>query len=351
MPLSKLLSLLILFSCAQPSKKEPKLPTAETQVVLLPLLPQSDKFTFTGGIRSLLHDRKGNYWLGSYNEGLCRFDGKTYSYFTTNEGLPANQVRSLHEDENGYIWIATANGVAGFDGKKIVNHSVGIDSMSPSKDKNPLWFTAGNLPGVYRTDGASLDFLTFPLPLFAEAGNSYAVTDITAGPDGKIWIATYTALFTYDGKSLSHFAKPETVLNANENLHIRSIFADSRGRVWIGNNGIGVLLLQGNIIQNFSAKQGLVHPDSRKNGSPSPAGTLEHVFAITEDSAGNIWFGDRDTGAWKYDGETMTNYPVDADLKTPMVHCIYEDREKNLLFGMAAGGVYEFDGEGFVRVF
>ena len=29
----------------------------------------------------------------------------------------------------------------------------------------------------------------------------------------------------------------------NERLHIRSVLADSKGRIWIGNNGIGVLLL------------------------------------------------------------------------------------------------------------
>jgi hypothetical protein len=28
-------------------------------------------------------------------------------------------------------------------------------------------------------------------------------------------------------------------------------------------------------------------------------------FAIEEDSEGNIWFGDRDTGAWRYDGKTV----------------------------------------------
>lgn len=37
-------------------------------------------------------------------------------------------------------------------------------------------------------------------------------------------------------------------------------------------------------------------------------GTLEQVFTIEEDRQGNIWFGDRDAGIWKYDGENMLNY-------------------------------------------
>src|SRR5262245_39163848 len=33
-------------------------------------------------VRSILEDSKGNYWFGSWNEGVCRFDGKSLTYFT-----------------------------------------------------------------------------------------------------------------------------------------------------------------------------------------------------------------------------------------------------------------------------
>ncbi|MCX2741837.1 two-component regulator propeller domain-containing protein [Pontibacter anaerobius] len=66
---------------------------------------------------------------------------------------------------------------------------------------------------------------------------------------------------------------------------------------------------------------------------------MQSVFAIEEDSEGNIWFGDRDSGAWKYDGKTLTNYKVDIKLKSQMIWSIYEDQSKNLLLGMADGGV------------
>jgi ligand-binding sensor domain-containing protein len=78
---------------------------------------------------------------------------------------------------------------------------------------------------------------------------------------------------------------------------------------------------------------------------------MEHVFAIEEDLEGNIWFGDRDTGAWKYDGKTMTNYTIDNKLSTPMISSIYNDNNNNLLFGMADGGVYKFNGKSFEKTF
>jgi ligand-binding sensor domain-containing protein len=130
---------------------------------------------------------------------------------------------------------------------------------------------------------------------------------------------------------------------------IRSILQDSKGNLWIGNNGIGVLLKNGNSVINFSMEKGLTNVLSFGTGSLSPAGTLEHVFVIKEDKNGNIWFGDRDTGAWKYDGDSVINYTIDEKLKTQMIWNIYEDNNGNLLFAMGDGGVYNFNGSSFER--
>jgi len=147
------------------------------------------------------------------------------------------------------------------------------------------------------------------------------------------------------------FDEEKLKLKDNELLHIRSVLADSKGRVWIGNNGIGVLLMEGNSIINFSEKNNLIHPTSARRGDKSQPGTLEHVFAIEEDAEGNIWFGDRDTGAWKYDGKTLTNYSISDQLSNPMIWAIYKDNQNNLLFGMANGGVYKFNGKTFDKQF
>lgn len=140
-------------------------------------------------------------------------------------------------------------------------------------------------------------------------------------------------------------------LKDNDLLHIRSVLVDSKGRIWIGNNGIGVLLMEGNSIINFSEKNNLIHPTSTRRGDKSKPGTLEHVFAIEEDSEGNIWFGDRDTEAWKYDGKTLTNYSISNKLSKPMIWTIYKDNKNNLLFGMADGNIFKFNGRAFEKQF
>jgi len=336
------------FSCVE--KK-----ATEKEISKVPLVsPEVDnRPTFTAGIRSILQDSKGNYWFGSHREGVCRYDGNSFEYFTMEQGLPDNQVRSIYEDKHGTIWFVTASGASSYDGKSISKQSNLEMINSPGqwqKTAQDLWMSAGNYEGVYRYDGHDLIYLEFPKPKVINPDNTYQVTDIAEGKNDRLWIATYAGVFGYNGNQFT-LIKDETLADkpAINRLHIRSMLEDSKGRLWIGNNGIGVLLKEGDSTINFSEKMGFFHATSTRNGSKSPEGTLEHVFVISEDNDGNIWFGDRDTGPWKYDGKTMTNYTIDQNLASQMVWTIYENHDKNLLFGMEAGGVYQFDGKSFER--
>lgn len=50
------------------------------------------------------------------------------SHYSTDNGLPSNAVVSIHNDDYGYIWVATWNGVARFDGYNFFNYKTGISS-------------------------------------------------------------------------------------------------------------------------------------------------------------------------------------------------------------------------------
>ena len=343
-----ILILTLNFSCAE--KKSTKKETKNAELVAT---SKTDTLKFTSGIRAILQDHKGNYWFGSHNDGVSYYNGKSFEYFTTNEGLSDNQIRSIEEDKHGKIWFGTAKGVSVYDKGKVTNYSINTNEPKYEwkETKGDLWFNAGERDGIYRFDGRNSNYLIFPKPKNQDTDNAYGVTDISKDKDGKVWIATYAALFHYDGKMVKIFDNEKLNLKEHELLHIRSVLADSKGRIWIGNNGIGVLLKEGDTSINFSEKHNLIHPISTRRGDKSPPGTLEHVFAIEEDSEGNIWFGDRDTGAWKYDGKTIANYSIDKNLKSPMIWTIYKDNTNNLLFGMEDGGVYKYNGNTFEKQF
>jgi ligand-binding sensor domain-containing protein len=342
----KLVSLVLIltlnFSCADTREGEGSEPVS---------LVTTDSLKFTSAIRAIFQDSKGNYWIGSHNEGVSLYNGKAFVYFTTNQGLSDNQIRSIQEDKDGKIWFGTEKGISVYHKGKFTNY--------PSKNNNPivdwnktegdLWFYAWEEDGINRFDGINMNYLIFPKPQSKNSDRSYGVTGMSKGQDGRLWIATYSALFSYDGKTVNVFDAEKLNLKDNQQLHIRSVLADSKGRIWIGNNGIGVLLMEENSTFNFSEKNHLIDPTSTRRGDhKSPPGTLEHPFAMEEDSEGNIWFGDVYTGAWRYDGKAFTNYSVS---NKPMIWTIYKDHKGHLLFGMADGKIFKFNGKSFENQF
>lgn len=346
-----LLLLTLIFSCVK---------TKSTEIVRnnpeLAVHKTSDTLKFKSGIRAIFQDSKKAYWIGSHNEGLSHYDGNSFEYFTVKDGLADNQIRSIQEDANGIIWFGTANGVSSYNGKTIKNHTANENLKNQwMKTGIDLWFNAGNKEGVYKYDGQKLNYLAFPKPTAIPTGNIYAVTSISKGKNKMLWFGTYAGVLGYNGSNFT-ILNDETLGfdHMNDRMHVRSIYEDSQGRLWIGNNGIGVILKSGDSIINFSRVQGKLIPVNEFSANIQSQQLtkntgLQSVFAITEDKEGNIWFGDRDSGAWKYDGKTLTNYIIDTKLNSQMIWCIYEDQNKNLLFGMASAGIYKFNGKSFEK--
>ncbi|MEM7477978.1 MAG: two-component regulator propeller domain-containing protein [Planctomycetota bacterium] len=363
---SYLTSLVFLFfvNCAfsqQPTANNEGSDSAKNQTV------ENGRLIFSTGVRTIFQSRDGDYWFGSQDEGLCRHHGKSFKYFTVEHGLPSNQIISIQEDREGNIWVGTLNGVSRFTGEEfelvpptqIGFYPLGLSTPTRNKwekRETDLWFNAGSQQGVYKYDGLRLDYLPFPTALLPDTDNTYSVTGFSQGKDGMLWIATYAGVFGFDGTNFTTINDKTLGFTRSEGrLHVRSILEDSKGRLWIGNNGIGVVQKQGDTVSNFSREHNKLMPmqEFRANTLAkrftSNVG-LQSVFAIAEDSEGNIWFGDRDTGAWRYDDTALVNYAIDPNLESNMIWDIYEDHNQNLLFATTSG-VYEFNGKSFERKF
>lgn len=165
---------------------------------------QADTLKFTSEIRTIFQDSKGNYWFGS-KEGAAVYNGNAFTYFTTNEGLPDNQILSIQEDKNGIIWLASQNGISSYNGKAIQDATRAITATSQAdwmKSDNDLWFAAGIKEGVYRYDGKTLNYLAFPKPKVINPNNLYAVTSIAKGINNMIWLGTYAGILVIMEKNL-----------------------------------------------------------------------------------------------------------------------------------------------------
>lgn len=178
-----ILILTLNFSCVENKSTEKEIDNFE-----LVSTSQTDTLKFTSGIRAIFQDSKGNYWFGSHNEGVSFYDGKSFGYFTSNEGLSDNQIRSIQEDNNGKVWIGTSRGVSVYDQGTLTNYTT--KSNEPkyewNKTMGDLWFYAGEEDGINRFDGQYMNYLIFPKPKNERPDNSYGDTGISKDQDGKV---------------------------------------------------------------------------------------------------------------------------------------------------------------------
>ena len=110
--------------------------------------------------------------------------------------------------------------------------------------------------------------------------------------------------------------------------YIRSIFQDSKGNLWFGTLGDGVVKYDVKTLTYFS------NPDGFVNST---------VNAINEDTNGNLWFG-TDQGVYKYDGKTFRNYNQKDGLNHIQISrkSILVDKSGKIWVG-TYGGVYQYD--------
>lgn len=79
---------------------------------------QHEYFYIGQFIRTITDDGLGNLWLGTEGGGLVLFDRdrkKVKARYTVAEGLSNNSIFSTLQDNNGYLWLGTFNGLSRFD--------------------------------------------------------------------------------------------------------------------------------------------------------------------------------------------------------------------------------------------
>lgn len=316
----------------------------------------SIRLKFTSGVRSILEDSKGNIWFGSYNEGVCLLNNGKLQYFTRENGLSHNQVRNIYEDKNGIIWFECGRGLSTYNGKELTTYKErNYNSKNEWQvNESDLWFKGDEIegynklekyPGVYQYDGQKLSYRVFPVTPKPEDGFKYYIsTPYVKSKNGTIWFGMYGAVIGYNGSNFKIIDNEYLGLNGPTGfLHIRNIMEDSKGNLWIGNNGNGVLKYDGKKVINFTAQQKLKKEDTKGN-------SLERVFSIGEDTSGNIWFGTVGSGVWRYNGNSVKNFAKDDGLASRHIWTIYKSKQGELWFGGASpSGVYLFNGISFQR--
>ena len=133
------------------------------------------------GVRAFVEDAFGNIWFSSSSEqGLCRYDGSKFAFFTTKEGLCSNVTAGLVVDRYGNLWIGNPVGL-----NKI---SKAMLAKIPEILKHQGQSNRENIFTKYEYDDGFLGFGCYKKALIE-------------AKDGKLWIGTTDRLMCMNPKA------------------------------------------------------------------------------------------------------------------------------------------------------
>ena len=94
----------------------------------------NNKYSFSSStVLTIYQSRNKEIWIGTGGEGLFKYDNKIdgFNRFSIDQGLPSNTIVSIIEDNEGFIWMGTRNGVSKFHPDKNIFQNYNVsDGLS-----------------------------------------------------------------------------------------------------------------------------------------------------------------------------------------------------------------------------
>lgn len=262
------------------------------------------------------------------------------------EGLPQNSVYAVIQTVDGYLWIATEEGLSRFDG---VRFSVFNQDNTPVMKSNhikclfedargTLWI--GTLhDGIINYQNGTF----YNIPALAQLQNK-AIYTIHGDTSGNIWIGTDGGgayRYSTDGDTLSHY----NTGNGLPSNSIKSLYSDIGGITWLGT-------MKG-LCRYDPAKDAFslfkVSREQPKTAAEAKDFDGDVINAIYRDSKENFWIGTVGS-LYRMEGNSFTPLRVNPELEDVEISGITEDRDHNLWITTKNSGLIRYDGSKFSRL-
>lgn len=238
-------------------------------------------------INDLLQRRDGYLWMATF-DGLVRFDGQRFTVFNTanSPGLTSNRFTQLYEDKTGALWLVSESGAVSryADGVfTTFTREQGLPGPVNGfyQDADTLWLTTG-LGSVRYQDGTLQPYR----PDLIDEPVSAMLRD----RGGSLWILGQRALHRIlpDG-SHRRFTETDGLTRSAagliENDKPGVFFEDRDGTLWLGNTS-GLARLQGDRFEHLLPN--------------APFWQDSHPTTIEHDAAGTLWVGTSCCGWFAY---------------------------------------------------
>lgn len=259
-------------------------------------------------INQIIQDQQQFIWIATAN-GLNRFDGIDFKVFKYQEGnqhsISGDNIRSVLEDKHGYIWVGTLNsGLNRYDYKtgKFTHYFSDIDDettisnneiLSIFEDsQGRLW--VGTEYGLNLFDYETETFSRFiPNPKDKNAISAGAVLTIAEDERGWIWAGTWKgclnlAIPTSNPKSFDfrHFKRGDKETDI-KGSHVWKLFLDKDKQLWCGTYGGGLSLM----LPNKQTNPKMFEPQFQTFSVTQTNKPIDSdlIFGLSQDESGILW--------------------------------------------------------------
>ena len=312
-------------------------------------------------VEHILQDDQGFLWFGT-PDGLNRFDGYTFNHYkrgaSASKDIDGTFVTALMKDRTAALWIGVDQFLDRLDPATDTITRYGSDSkdsgslggrvFSIAQDAaGILWL--GTSKGLDKLDPSTGRFAHYrhdpsdPASLSA-AGLNHSVIFVYPDRAGTLWVKTSAGLDRFDTRTGKAAHYPELNCSSQDDEHYQ-VYRDRSGILWIisdAGSGLATFEPESRKLTRYSLRLADV-------GLADPADlTVKHFTAILEDENGVLWLGTGGNGLIKFDRKhrkltRFRNDPEDREsLSNDFVVSLFEDREGNIWAGTGGGGVNRF---------
>lgn len=260
--------------------------------------------------------------------------------YTVNNGLSSNTIWNIVQDDNGYMWFGTKNGLNRFDGYQFRTYQVNDLGKNASfgnsfihsickVDGKTLW--VGTEEGLFSFDLSTEKFHKY------EELKSDLIFSIIKDKKGGIWVGTRSnGLFHFPNGSKKFKNYRAGAANGLSLNQIRRLQEDDQGRIWIGTFGEGIDIFDPGTGKFEHVKAGPAEGQLSSN----------YILSLYKDASGSIWVGTLSGGLNKWDkhGRTFKVFRSGGSngISDNIVRAIYQPNDSTFYIGTEKGlNVYD----------
>lgn len=255
--------------------------------------------------------------------------------YSVNNGMSSNTVWNIIQDDQGYMWFGTKNGLNRFDGYTFKTYQAQDDSLPALGNSfihsicryDSTHFWVGTEDGLYILDLSKEQFSK------VKALGSDLIFSVIKDDKGYMWVGTRgSGLYKYDASKKRFFNyKKGTGVHSISSNQVRRLQQDDEGNIWIGTFGEGISILNPatGVIRHIRAGATEQHLSSN------------FILALYKDRKGNIWIGTLSGGlnCWVKEENKIKVYKsggADA-ISDNIVRAIYQPDKDKLYVGTEKG--------------